>query len=43
VFLYDIQPETLGNFTKARPDLGSLVLVFDANGILQKHSLVMSQ
>jgi len=26
-----------------RTDLGSLVLVFDENGLLQKHSLVLSQ
>lgn len=50
-----IQPESgqvaakilLGAGAKAKEgahsDLGSLVLVFDANGILQKHSLVVSK
>ena len=46
VVLSDTQPEVESPFrkrAKGRPDLGSMVLVFDANGILQKHSLVMSQ
>jgi len=55
MLLSGIQPEPgqlaanilLGAGAKAKEaahsDLGSLVLVFDANGILQKHSLVVSK